>query len=63
MEKKLGLTINKYVQFWTEVPIVNFNHIYAIDPLEVRRKKRMAPLRAYDIPHWGSADVLVQNFQ
>ena len=62
-ERLLRLPVNNMVQFFTTTPIVNFNHIKALDPREQNMRKRMAPLRAFDIPYWGKADKLVTNFK
>lgn len=62
-EKMLGLPHYKFTQFWTTLPIVNINHIYSLDPREQNMKKRMSPLRAFDIPLWGKAEDLIKNFK
>jgi len=62
-ETALGLTSNKVVQFWSTIPVINFNHIYAIDPYEQRKRKKPAPLRSYNIYFWGEARQLVKNFK
>jgi len=62
IEKKLGLTVNKHVYFYTNIPVVNLNHVYSIDPREVNKKKAMSAVRAFDIPYWGRAEDLVKNF-
>jgi hypothetical protein len=62
IEKMLGLPEYKYVQFWTTVPIINLNHVNAMDPREKNMKKRMAPLRAFDVPYWNKAEDIVKHF-
>lgn len=62
-ELKLGLPHYKMVQWKSIDPIVNFDHIYALDPYEVRQKKRMSAVRAFDIYYWGKAEDLVKNFK
>ena len=62
-ERVLGLTRNKHVKFHSTIPIVNFNHSYSLDPLEINQKKRMAFIRCFDIPHWGKAEALVEYFK
>jgi len=61
-ERRLGLTQHKIVEFYSNVPIVNFNHVHAIDPREVNMKKAMSAVRAFDIPYWGRAEDLIKNF-
>lgn len=61
--KKLGLDY-KAQRFHSQIPVVNFAHVYAIDELEQKqRKSETKALRAYDIPHWGRASELVKKFQ
>jgi len=62
IEDRLGLSHYKCVKFNSTVPIVDFNHCYSLDPLERNQRKKMGPLKAFDIPYWGRADELVQKF-
>lgn len=62
IEKMLGLPHYKYVQFWTTEPVINLNHIHAIDPREQKKVKRMGYLRAFDIPIWGKAKDIAKKF-
>ena len=63
IEKNLGITQRKSMEFYTTVPIVAFNHDYSIDPIERNHKKRMGMIKAYDIPYWGRAEEIVKNFR
>lgn len=62
-ERKRGTTQHKMVEFSTTIGLVAFNHIYSIDVLEQKQKKRMGKIRATAIPYWGSAKELVRKFQ
>jgi hypothetical protein len=62
IEKRLGITYRKSLEFLTVMPVVRFDHDWGLDPLERNHKKRMAFIRAFDIPHWGRAEELVKHF-
>lgn len=63
IEKRLGVTRRKVMEFWTTTPIVVFHHDFEMDRLAREHKKRMSMIRAYDIPHWGKAEELVKHFK
>lgn len=63
VERNMGITVRTASEFMTTVSLVNFNHPHASDVLQKSHRKRMGMLRAYDIPHWGKAEKLVQKFQ
>ena len=62
IEQRLGLPHYKLTEFYSRDPIVKFNHDFSIDPLEKSHRKRMAALRAYEIPIWGKASEIVKKF-
>lgn len=62
IEKMLGVTVRKLVEFYTTIAIISLNHDFAIDPLERSHRKRMGMIRAYDIPYWGKAKEVVTKF-
>lgn len=61
-EKSLGVTVRKRMDFQSEHPIVQFNHDFASEEIQRTHKKKRGIFRAYEIPYWGKADELVQNF-
>lgn len=63
IEKWIGVTPQKFVEFYTSESVVNFNHDYSLDYLSRTHKKRMWYIKAYDIPLWGRSDELVKNFK
>jgi hypothetical protein len=40
-ERNMGVTERKAVEFWTTIPIINFNHSAATDELQLNQRKRM----------------------
>jgi len=63
VNRNLGLSKRKLVEYFTTIGIVNFNHDYSEEEYQRTHVKRMGPLRAYDIPFWGKASELVKNFK
>ena len=63
VEHNLGITVRKVQEFETTVGIVNFNHSNASDDLQIRQRKSLGEIQAYDIPHWGRAEKLVKKWQ
>ena len=51
------------MDFYSAFPIVQFNHDFAHDNVQVNHKKKMGMIRAFDIPVWGRAEELVKEFK
>ena len=49
------------MDFYSAFPIVQFNHDFAHDNVQVNHKKKMGMIRAFDIPVWGRAEELVKS--
>jgi hypothetical protein len=63
LEKRIGTTIHKMIEFPTTVGLVAVNHIFSIDPFDQRQVKRMGRIRATAIPYWGKAEEVLSKFQ
>lgn len=63
VEKHLEVTPRKIVEFYTENPVLFFQHVNCIDPLNRNCKKRMTKIRAFDLPYWGKAEEMIKKFQ
>lgn len=61
-ENNLGVSCRKAVEFWTNLPIIQFNHSFGTCELQKKQHKSYGPMRAYDIPYWGPANELVKKF-
>lgn len=60
---KLGLS-EFPVKMWNSTnAVINVNHQYSMDDMEIRKVKRPGPLRAYDIPYWGKAEDILKHFK
>ncbi len=62
MEKRMGVTPRKSTTFFSHHPVLFFQHPGATDPLNKTQKKRMSPIRAFDIPDWGPAEEMLKKF-
>ena len=62
VERNMGITLRDVEEFETTVGLVNFNHQYASDTLQIRQRKSLGEIQAYDIPHWRKAKDLVTKF-
>lgn len=58
IEKALGVTPRKSVEYFSATPIVQLNHDNGTEPLQAKHKKTLGPLQAYDIPRWGKAESI-----
>lgn len=52
----------KGIGFYTNEPVLSFYHDNSFDEDIKRHKKRMHPIRAYDIPVWGRAEEIRKKF-
>jgi hypothetical protein len=63
VERALGITIRKSVEFFSETSVIQINHEMGIDGRARRHTKRLGPIKAYDIPFWGKAEDLIKNYK
>ena len=63
VERNMGITLRDVHEFETTVGIVNFNHDNASDSLQIRHRKSLGEVQAFDVPHWGKAADLVLKFK
>lgn len=60
-ESQLGVTVQQTEMFYTDPANIMFSHPGGLSHHTLGERKRLAPIRAYDIPYWGRAEnVLVQ---
>lgn len=62
VEHNMGITVRPVHEFETTVSIINFNHSNASDDLQLRQRKSLGEIQAYDIPFWGRAEDLVKKW-
>lgn len=62
LEKALGVTLRKQVDFFSRVGIVQVSHPAGTELRQQIQRKSHARVRAYNIPHWGEAGSIVTIF-
>ena len=63
VERNMGITLRKVEEFETTISIINFNHANASDDLQIRQRKSLGEIRAFDVPFWGKAEELVKKWK
>jgi hypothetical protein len=61
-EKHYGVKVVPTADLYSLIPILCFSHTNSIDPTQRKKKKRVWPVQAYDIPGWGRAEDIVKKF-
>lgn len=61
-EADMGISPIQVQEFYDGVGIVHFQHPFSYDPLEQTKRKRLGPLRAIELPHWGRAEDVGKLF-
>jgi hypothetical protein len=61
-EKHLGVEIQKIRLYNAKVPSITFSHSEALGFEYQGNRKRLGELQAYDIPVWGKASDIIQNY-
>ena len=62
IEQRMGLPHYKSVMWNSSHAVININHQYAMDDMEIRQVKKPGPIRAYEIPYWGRAEDIMKYF-
>ena len=63
IERNLGVTLRKSVEVFSEVSVIQINHEAGSECPQVKHKKRLGQIKAYDIPHWGRAEDLLKKYK
>lgn len=62
-EKNLGVTERASETFYTDPSNVMFTHPQGLSMNTLGMRKRLAPIRALEIPHWGKASEVVKLYE
>lgn len=62
LERMLGITLRKQVDFFSREPIVQLSHPSGTEDRQQIMRKRHAEIRAFDIPYWGKAENVVRHY-
>ncbi len=63
VERRLGITLRKSVEVYSEISVIQFNHDNGTEDGQRNHRKKMGPIKAYDIPFWGRAEDLIKNYK
>jgi hypothetical protein len=61
-ERRYGVREIPTSKMYPLVPYLCFAHVKSVDPGQKYKKKRVWPVRAYEIPKWGRAEDIVRKF-
>lgn len=65
VERRLGVTRRKLVEWWCIEPMVNLCHPRGLSPTYVdtpKRERKPGELKAFDIPIWGKASAIADIY-
>ena len=62
VEKNLGLPHYNSEERFAEVSLIQFNHDNASEGRQVRHRKKLGQIKAYDLFHWGPAKELIKHY-
>lgn len=62
VDKWLGVTPHKSVEWYSKIGLVQINHDDASEDRQKRHRKDFGPVKAYDIPRWGKAEDLIKLY-
>jgi len=62
-ERQLGVTPRPTEVFYTDPSCIMFTHPEGLSMNTLGMKKRLAPIRAYEIPYWGRAEEVVKFYE
>ena len=62
-EGKYGIREIPTINFYASAPFLCFNHDYSVDQSEVKHRKKVWPVQAFDIPKWGRAEDIRKQFR
>lgn len=62
VEHNLGLTERKCREVYSEVSVIQFNHDNASEDRQVRHRKKLGQIKAFDLYYWGHAKELRKHY-
>jgi len=62
-ESQLGVTVRESEVFYTDPSCIMFSHPEGLSFTHLGMRKRLAPIRAYEIPYWGRAEAVVTLYE
>ncbi len=63
IERQLKISLRKAIDVYSSISVIQINHDNASEPRQRNHRKRLGPIKAFDIPHWGKAADIINNLQ
>ncbi len=63
VDKWLGVSVRKSVEVFSEISVIQINHEGATEDRQKRQRKRLGPIKAFDMPVWGPASELIKHYK
>ncbi len=62
IDRRMKVSSVKMVEWYSTCPVIQLNHVDAIDPTQQRMWKKHGQLKAFDIPFWGKSADIVKRY-
>lgn len=62
VERKLGVTLRKSVEWHSDISVIQVNHDGSSEDRQGRQRKELGPMRAFDFPYWGRAEDIIKHY-
>lgn len=62
-ESHLGVKVQQTEDFYTDPANIMFTHPEGLSYHTIGKKKRLAPIRALEIPYWGEAEYVIKLYE
>jgi hypothetical protein len=62
VDRGLGVSVRKSVEVYSSIAVIQFNHEFAMEERQRRKRKSHGNIRALSIPHWGASHELCRHF-
>ncbi len=63
VERNMGITERKSEEKFSEISVIQFNHDNASEDRQIRRRKSLGQIKAYDIYYWGKANEIIKLYE
>jgi len=63
VERNMGVTLRNAIEVYSEISVIQINHDAGSDDRAKRHRKKLGPIKAYDIPHWGRAEEIAKMYK
>lgn len=63
VERNLKVTLRNSIEVFSEVSVIQINHDAGSDDRVRRHRKKLGPIKAFDVPFWGKAEEILKNCQ